>query len=138
MDVPAKPIWSAAAGDATNGGTWAAVMAGAAPGVPPRGVVRTTWLAGSGAPFFRCAHIAFMAWLELAYQALGACGEVGGVGGQVLQAHEQAVLGLLAVGLQRVGLAVDVGDANLAGLAERRAAQRSDQGGSCDHGCDAA
>ena len=34
-------------GRATKGGTWAAVMAGAAPGWPPRGVVRTTWLAGS-------------------------------------------------------------------------------------------
>ena len=40
------------------------VMAAAAPAVPPRGVVRTTWLAGSALPLFRCAHITSMAWLK--------------------------------------------------------------------------
>lgn len=63
-DVPAKPIWFAATGTATNGGTLAAVMAGAAPATPPRGVVRTTWLAGKAAPDFRWAYIASIAWLK--------------------------------------------------------------------------
>ena len=36
----------------------ALVMAGAWPAVPPRGTVRTTWLAGSGLPFFRCSYTA--------------------------------------------------------------------------------
>ena len=40
----------AAAGVVASGGTLAAVMAGALPGVPPRGTVRTTWLAGNALP----------------------------------------------------------------------------------------
>ena len=64
MDVPTKPIWSPAAGAATKGGTLAAVMAGAAPGTPPRGVVRTTWLGGSALPDFKWAYIASIAWLK--------------------------------------------------------------------------
>ena len=55
---------SAAAGVAASGGTLAVVIAGAAPGLPPRGVARTTWLAGSGVPDFRCAYIAFIDWLK--------------------------------------------------------------------------
>ena len=60
-EVPLKPIALAAAGVATKAGTLLALMAGAAPGVPPRGVVRTTWLSGSAVPDFRWAYIASMA-----------------------------------------------------------------------------
>ena len=56
-EVPLKPIWSATAGVAENAGTLAAVIAGAAPGVPPRTVVRTTWLGGSAVPLFRFANL---------------------------------------------------------------------------------
>ncbi len=52
-DVPEKPIWSAAAGVALGAGTLAAVIAGAAPGAPPRGVARTTWLGGNAMPILR-------------------------------------------------------------------------------------
>ena len=51
----ANVIVSPAAGLAAIGGTFAAVMAGAAPGVPPRGVVRTTCEGGRGVPFLRLA-----------------------------------------------------------------------------------
>src|SRR3990167_2955373 len=51
-------------GVAASGGTLAAVMAGAAPGVPPRGTVRTTWLAGSALPVVRCSYTASSAWFR--------------------------------------------------------------------------
>ena len=58
---PLTAIAFPAAGATAIGGTLPAVMAGAAPGVPPRGVVRTTWLGGSAVPFFSFAYIAFIA-----------------------------------------------------------------------------
>ena len=62
--MPLKSIVSAAAGAAFIEGTCAACNAGAAPGVPPRGVVRTTWLGGSAVPSFSFAYIASIAWLK--------------------------------------------------------------------------
>src|SRR5215510_10081074 len=59
--VPLKSIVSAAAGAAFIEGTHAASNAGASPGEPPRGFVRTTWLGGSAMPSFSFAYIAFMA-----------------------------------------------------------------------------
>ena len=47
----------AAAGVALIFGTFEAEIGGAKPGLPPRGVVRTTWLAGSGVLFFSFAHM---------------------------------------------------------------------------------
>ena len=47
----------AAAGVATIFGTLAAVIAGADPAVPPRGVVRITWLGGNAVPLLRRAHM---------------------------------------------------------------------------------
>ena len=44
---PLNVIWSATAGVLEIGGTFAVVICGAAPGVPPRGVVRTTCDGGS-------------------------------------------------------------------------------------------
>ncbi len=57
-------IWSAAAGFAAIGGTFASVIAGAAPGVPPRGVVRTTCEGGSGVPLRRWFHMRSIAWMK--------------------------------------------------------------------------
>jgi hypothetical protein len=49
--------------------------------------------------------------------------------GRVVEAHHQAGLGLLAVGLERAGLAVDVRDADLAlGLRERGTGGRDRHG----------
>ena len=45
-------------------GTLAAVMAGAAPPVPPRTTVRTTWLAGNALPDFRLSYTASSARLR--------------------------------------------------------------------------
>ena len=45
-----KVIRSPAGGVMLIGGTFAVVIAGAAPGAPPRGVVRTSCDGGSGAP----------------------------------------------------------------------------------------
>ena len=53
--LPFSVIASPAAGVLAMAGTLAAVSAGAAPGTPPRGVVRNTWLGGSGVPFFKWA-----------------------------------------------------------------------------------
>src|SRR5450755_2912135 len=50
-------IWSPAAGAALMGGTFARVIAGAAPGVPPRGTVRTTCDGGSAVLLFNRAYI---------------------------------------------------------------------------------
>ena len=50
-----KVIAFAADGVAAIAGTFAEVIAGAAPGVPPRGVVRITCDAGIAVPFFRFA-----------------------------------------------------------------------------------
>src|SRR5690606_13694502 len=63
-DEPAKPIWFAATGTATNSRTLAAVRNVAAPATPTRRVVRTTWLAGKAAPDFRWAYIASIDWLK--------------------------------------------------------------------------
>lgn len=52
-----KVIRSVLAGEAWMGGTLAMLIAGAAPGVPPRGTVRTTWLGGSGVPFLRWLYM---------------------------------------------------------------------------------
>lgn len=52
---PLTTIALAEVGAWTNVGTFAAVIAGADPGVPPRGVVRTTCDAGSAVPFLRFA-----------------------------------------------------------------------------------
>ena len=60
-EVPENPIWVASSGAATMPGTLAVVIAGAAPAKPPRGVARTTWLAGSAVPERRCAYIASIA-----------------------------------------------------------------------------
>ena len=59
-----KVIWFAALGAAAIGGTLAAVIAGAAPGVPPRGTVRTTCDGGSGTLCVRCAYIASIALMK--------------------------------------------------------------------------
>ena len=53
--LPLTEIAFAATGVVTKFGTFDAVIAGAAPGTPPRGVVRTTCDAGSAVPFFRFA-----------------------------------------------------------------------------------
>ena len=44
---------SSGRGESGMGGTFAASSGGAWPASPPRGVVRTTWLSGSGEPFVR-------------------------------------------------------------------------------------
>ena len=54
----------AIAGVAVILGTLAVVIAGAAPGVPPRGIVRTTWLGGKGVEFLSLAQTMSMAWLK--------------------------------------------------------------------------
>lgn len=53
--LPLTVIALADVGVVTNVGTFAVVIAGAAPGMPPRGVVRTTCDAGSAVPLFRFA-----------------------------------------------------------------------------------
>ena len=55
---------SAAAGVVAIGGTLADVIAGAAPGVPPRGMVRTTWLGGNAVPFLRFAYMRSNDWIR--------------------------------------------------------------------------
>src|SRR5512141_2186512 len=50
----------AAAGVAAIFGTLAAVIAGADPAAPPRGVARITWLGGKAALLFRRAHMRSM------------------------------------------------------------------------------
>ena len=52
----------------------------------------------------------------------------------VLQPHHQPGLGLLAVGLQRPGFAIDVGDANFPGLAEGRCGKGAGQCGQRNQG----
>src|SRR6476620_8118566 len=59
-------ITLAAVGVAAGGGTLAALMAGALPGVPPRGTVRTTWLGGRALPLARWSYTASSAWFRYA------------------------------------------------------------------------
>jgi hypothetical protein len=54
---------SPGAGSCAIGGRLLAVIGGAAPGVPPRGVVRTSWLRGSGVRFFKWSYIRLSAWI---------------------------------------------------------------------------
>ncbi len=51
----ANVIWSAGAGLLDIGGTFAFVIPGACPGMPPRGMVRTTCDGGNGVPSARLA-----------------------------------------------------------------------------------
>ena len=51
-------------GCAAMGGTLAAVICGAEPGVPPRGVVRTTYDGGSAVPLRRRFQTKSIAWLK--------------------------------------------------------------------------
>jgi hypothetical protein len=51
-----------------------------------------------------------------------------GAAGGVFQAHHQAGLGLLAIGLQRAGLAVDMGDLDVAGGEGRGTGQHGQRG----------
>ena len=57
-----------------------------------------------------------------------------GAAGGVVQAHHQAGLRLLAIGFERAGLAVNVGYADFARLAEYGGRQCGCQGGQCDQG----
>src|SRR5688572_30579714 len=59
-----KLIASPAGGANWIGGKLAVVIGGAAPGVPPRGVGRTTCDGGRGAPLRRWFHIRLSAWLS--------------------------------------------------------------------------
>src|SRR5215831_7724799 len=61
---PLNVISLPAAGDCGIGGTFAGVICGAAPGVPPRGTVSTTCEGGRGAPLFRWAYIRLSAWIR--------------------------------------------------------------------------
>ena len=61
---PLKRIKFDSTGAGAIGGTFAGVIGGAAPGVPPRGAVRTTWLGGNGVPSRKCRYMRFTAWTK--------------------------------------------------------------------------
>ena len=62
--LPENVIWFAAAGALEIGGTLKVVTAGADPGVPPRGTVRTTCAGGSGVFAVRFAHTLSIALMK--------------------------------------------------------------------------